>query len=441
MIKKSFKYLLISAFILGIKIAQAQSITGYIDYNAYNTGVSAGAKLAGKDQTGSGATGYMPGSNTPYTKQLSKAERESICSTLKSKKHETKTVSTDNDIVPSNVFETIYRTVEKIYIKVADLSILGDALMCHATHAGENEITIAGVKIFAYPNFGVWICGAVIYFFGFMLSLAIAFYIIDISFKLGLAVILLPIGVALWPFSWTKNKLQNLISIILKSAGIFVFLAMSASYALNMLSASIGGIETIFSAIDQENTDVISHYFTLFSTSFLVIVASLVYGQKLIGSTTKDYVDKFFPDNVFGGGSGSGAMGDASPMHHLSTQAVDFTKKKIVAPAASFVGDVATTQAGRATAGIGRKMNNLADKITGGSTPASRGTLKGNLQWASRGVLRAPGSLLEKVGGAMQDHKGKKSTGYISAAAEQKRLEEEEQRAAQERQNSWKEPD
>ena len=375
----------------------------------------------------------MPESNTPYTKQLSKYERENICQSLKAQKPKKTEVSTDNPIVPASAFNGVYEATANIYHKVADMSVLGDALMCHAAHAGKNEVTIpyTGIVLFSYPDISVWLCGFIIYFCGFMLLLGISFYIVDISFKLGMAVILLPIGIALWPFEWTKDKLTKLISIILKSAGIFIFLAITVSYALNMLSSSIGGLESILEAIDNENTDMVSETFSLFSLNFLIIMAVLVYSKKMISSTIQDYVDKFFPDAGFGGGSG------AYPMHHLSTQAIDFAKKKVVAPVASFAGDVAMTQAGRATAAVGRGMNSAVNKLTNASSPAPKNTAAGTLQRAGRGILRAPGMLLERVGGAMQDHKGKSKSSERYDRWESQREKEEREKAAQEEAKMW----
>ncbi|MBR1915801.1 MAG: hypothetical protein IJ830_05135 [Alphaproteobacteria bacterium] len=377
------------------------------------------------------ALAEMPESNTPYTKQLSKSERENICQSLKAQKPKKTEVSTDNPIVPASAFNGVYEATANIYHKVADISVLGDALMCHAAHAGKNEIKILGVTLFSYPDISVWLCGFIIYFCGFMLLLGISFYIVDISFKLGMVVILLPIGIALWPFEWTKDKLTKLISIILKSAGIFIFLAITVPYSLNMLSSSIGGLESIFEAIDNENTDLVSETFSLFSLNFLIIMAVLIYSQKMVSSTIQDYVDKFFPDAGFGGGSG------AYPMHHLSTQAIDFAKKKVVAPVASFAGDVAMTQAGRATAAVGRGMNSAVNKLTNASSPAPKNTAAGTLQRASRGILRAPGMLLERVGGAMQDHKGKSKSSERYDRWESQREKEEREKAAQEEAKMW----
>ena len=39
-----------------------------------------------------------------------------------------------------------------------------------------------------------------------------SFYMFDVAFNLSISIILLPLGIALWPFGWTKAKLKNIVS-------------------------------------------------------------------------------------------------------------------------------------------------------------------------------------------------------------------------------------
>lgn len=284
-----------------------------------------------------------------YSKQYTKSEKESICRQLQHNKQSTpkNPDGLGNGVIPDDVLMSIYNTTKSISDSIMLISILGDTLMCHASHAAKNQVTILKIKLFDYPDISIWLCGAVIYFFGFMLVLSITFYVVDISFKLGFAIILMPIGIALWPFDKTKDKLTILISIFLKSAAIFSFLAITVAYTLGMLSESLGGLRQVFEAIATNNTDYIADTFTLDASHFLLVCTALAYGMKLIGSTVPEYVDKFFPDKAFGG---------ASPMHHLSTQAMDFAKKKVVQPVASLTHDIVKTQAGKVTEKAGNLL-------------------------------------------------------------------------------------
>lgn len=290
-----------------------------------------------------------------YGRRLTLKERNQICDELKATREqnatsEPRTTSLGGGVIPDSVIANIYNTTRDISDATAFILVLGHALTCNAVNANSFKVTIAGIQLMSVPNIPVWSCGAIIYFFGFMLTLSVTFYLVDIAFKLGFAVIMLPIGVALWPFPITKDKLSILISIMLKNAAIFVFLALAVSYGLNLIGEAGGGLEDIFDRIDRNETDTISEDFSLASTNFLIIMFALVYSMKLIGSAVADYADKFFPDKAFGGGQ------SASPIHGSMTQAMDFAKKKAVDPVVSWAGDVAKTQAGRATAGVGKLL-------------------------------------------------------------------------------------
>lgn len=285
-----------------------------------------------------------------YGRKLSKAERESICSQIQAGALASpeRVKSIGGGIIPDSVLLSIFNTTKEISDASSFVLVLGHALTCHAVGPGAKSATILGVTLFKMPNISVWLCGAVVYFFGFMLTLSITFYLVDIAFKLGFAIIMLPIGVALWPFPATKDKLSALISIMLRSAAIFVFLALGVSYALNLIGASGGGLEEIFADIDNDKTDEVAENFSLASTHFLIILFTLLYSMKLVGSAVADYADKFFPDQTFG---------KASPIHGSMTQGMDFVKKKAVQPAAMWAGDVARTQMGRATVGAGKLLS------------------------------------------------------------------------------------
>lgn len=317
-------------------------------------------------------------STDQYTKTLSKQERQSLCSEIRSAtiKRSEDLKSPGGGIIPDVVLQSIYATTFNITNATSLILVLGHALTCHATRTDKQSVDLGPITLATYPNIPVWLCGAIIYFMGFMITLSITFYLVDIAFKLGFMVIVLPIGIALWPFPPTKNKLSIIISTILKNAAIFVFLGLTVSYTINLLSSAVGDLADVFLDIDTNKTDDIAEKFQLASTSFLIIVFALAYGMKLIGSAIADYADKFFPDNMFGKGQ------SASPIHGAMTQAMDFAKTELVAPAASYASDVASTQMGKATVAIGNKL---------------AGDGKG-----ARGFV---GGMMMRVGKKMQQHK------------------------------------
>jgi len=291
-----------------------------------------------------------PAWSADYGRTLSKSEKESICNQLRSSQQSTEAVEADGigiggEILPDSVFLNIFNTTRKISDTSAIVLVLGHALTCNAVHANRGEVGKWGITLMTYPNISVWLCGAIVYFFGFMITLSVTFYLVDIAFKLGFAVIMLPIGIALWPFPPTKDKLVTLISIILKNAAVFAFLAITVSYSIRLLDQATNGMEDLFARIDNNETDTVAQDFSLSASVFLVVLFALAYGMKLIGATITDYVDAFFQDKAFG---------SASPIHGSMTQAMDFAKKKAVDPVVSYARDATLTQAGRLTVGAGK---------------------------------------------------------------------------------------
>ena len=344
-----------------------------------------------------------------YNKTLSPSEKESICKKLQTATQQTPSEKNGlgGGIIPDEVLTNIYNATRSISNSISIVSALGDSLMCHAVHGNPWNVKIRDVVLATFPNIPIWLCGAIIYFFGFMLLLSITFYVVDVSFKLGFAIILMPIGVALWPFEKTKDKVVILISIFLKSAAILAFLAITVSYTVNMLSGSLTNLGDIFQAITVNDTDYIERSFSLASTNFLLVVAVLAYGMKLIGSTISNYVDKFFPDKAFGG---------ASPMHRLATQAVDFAKQKVVAPVAKYAGDVVETQAGRGLEKVGKfARGGYHEQVKGGIKNIGV-AVRNPKQTIEKARLSAAHGVSQVAAGAMKKFNDLKYGAQIAAA-------------------------
>lgn len=299
-------------------------------------------------------------------------------------------------IMPDAVLQKIYNTTYKMSTAVGKIMAMGHAVMCQATHAFRSELNIADVIVVRYTNIPMWFCGIIVYFIGFMITLSVVFYLVDIGFKLGFAVIMLPVAIALWPFPPTKDKLPMIISIILKSAAIFAFLSLTITYTFNLIDHAVGGIKEFSEMIDNNDINEASEKFSLFSMEFLLIVFALAYGMRLIGNTIPDYVDAFFSDQVFG---------NASPIHGSMTQAMDFAKKKAVAPVAKYAKDVAKTQTGNLMKGSGKL-------ISGGyNQQIKRGfQLMTNPKQAAKLGVGAAG----RAGAKLTDKVGKGFTGLVS---------------------------
>ena len=266
----------------------------------------------------------------------------------------------EGGLIPDTFMNNLLKYVAAVDYTVSTHLEIGHLLTCYATHVKAYNWVITVI-----PNIWLWFSGVLIWFAGFMMTLSVAYYLVDISFKLGFAIIALPITVGLWPFNITKGKLTACFSIILRSAGILIFLAMTVAAGLALVSAALnsgdensvaavqeasGGVSKLMTAIENNDADFVSEHFAFWGFAWIVILFAYLFAIKIIGSTMTDYVDKFFKDSVFG---------NKSPMHMEMTKKTDLAKKAAMRPI-KFGGKVASHQGGK-----------FANKLLGGGIKAA----------------------------------------------------------------------
>lgn len=289
------------------------------------------------------------------------------------------------EIVSSDVMNRIMFFAQNLDKNVSTNLVIGHAMTCWSMNGGAWDFSL-----FKMVNLWLWFCGALIWFVGFMLTLGIGYYLLDISFKLGFAIMALPVVIGLWPFNVTKGKVTAVISIMLKAAGTFVFLALTTTYALAMINVALRDVPTLFAKIEAGDAIWISNTFDLTGPYFLIILFVYLYSMKLISSTVSDYVDKFFKDSVFGG---------ADPMHGKLTQMTDFAKQQAMRPV-KWAG-------GKASDAVKKQVTEGAAKAAGATMEQSG---KG-VQAAGKG-MEAGGKAAQAGGkGLMSAGKGLSATG------------------------------
>ena len=314
-------------------------------------------------------------------------------------------ISSGYGIVSNGTIVNICTVNQTIDFKVSEFLLMGDALACFATHAGAKRIRLLTITLFKFPHLSILISGCAIWILGAILTLVIGFYLIDISFKIGFALLALPIGIALWPFKQTSKKLYSIIKLMMNSTGVFIFLSLGASFAVALFNAAfagVGGLDGIYSYINEGKTQELSEAFTVVSINFLLYIFAGVCGFRMLGKFVNDYNKKFFPDDT--------SLGNANPMHHRLTQAMDFAGQKIghaAKSAASYAGDVAATQAKRGAAhginAVGKGVQKaghfagyVAGDIKNGTNVASQ-----KLAEAGKNLGEVPGNIARGAGAAV----------------------------------------
>lgn len=259
------------------------------------------------------------------------------------------------DIVSANLMNKILRFSEGVSNEVAKNLIIGNALTCFSIKQGINWNFIIEIHI---PDIWLWLCGAAIWVVGLLLTITVCYYLIDIPFKLGFAIIALPVVIGLWPFDLTKDKFKDCMGIIFNATATFIFLAISTSYAMVLMDEALGNIENLEAAFEKDDVTYVSDLFDITGSRFLIIMFCYIYGFKMIGDFTKSLPDKFV-------GTGMGLGSSVSPMHHTATAATMWLGNKALAPV-KLATDIATHQGGKLATGIAAGVGNVA--AAGGRT-------------------------------------------------------------------------
>lgn len=306
-------------------------------------------------------------------------------------------VTKGTKVVSPQLINDIMGFTESMDKTVSTNLIIGHSLTCHSINAGAWRwtLTLVGKEAFtlAIPNFWIWLCGAAIWFCGFMLTLGFSYYLLDISFKMGFAVIAFPILMALWPFKPTASKLKSCVQMIIKAAGTFMMLGMTGSYALILVSKSIRNLDEFYKRIEAGDSEWISETFALTGPYFIIIVFAYLYSLKLIGSTVKDYVDRFFEGGII----------NKTPMHTEMTRMTDIAKKATVGAGKKVI---------KTTAKLGGKVTSKVANKAFSAAKFVKSKFKGKDEKDKENALSATGSAVQGAGTATKNSgKAVKQTG------------------------------
>lgn len=251
------------------------------------------------------------------------------------------------DIVSEDVMNKILRFSEGVSNEVATNLVIGNALTCFSIQQGYHWNFVIKIHI---PDIWLWLCGAAIWVVGFLLTLSVCYYLIDIPFKLGFAIIALPVVIGLWPFKMTAGKLKSCVMIAVNAAGTFLFLALSVSYAMVLISAGLRDKDKLLQAFTDDDVTYVQETFAITGPYFLIILFCYIYGFQMIGNITNKMPSKFF------GGSMTASAG--SPLHQMATGATNWVKGKVTAPL-KMARDIVANQAGKAATTVAKAAGNV----------------------------------------------------------------------------------
>ena len=362
-----------------------------------------GTDVIGDD---SGAMGDMSAASTevreepPYVEPSECAAAIDSSSTLLDDNLNSKTMFADD------ILMNMKSMMVKINQSLGALSMLGQGLRCYSWDIAPLEISAEPIQL-RIIRMNFYIPGMFIGLTAFFLSMAIGMYFIDISFKLGFAVVFLPLSLSLWPFPPTKDKFIENISIVIRNAMLFACISIGISYAIILISKGIlsEGWKDFWLIVDDrlqmagesqeynQNMQKFTESFSIDTTKVLIIIFCLFFAFKIVSSSVTAYLNRFF---------GEGALGAAeNAMHHMGTQAMGTISNVTVGKAGRLVRDIAITQTARGIKALGNKVtqNPINSKFGGGTSAA--GATKGGGENPRSPAPKQGG--IPKQGGKNQD--------------------------------------
>ena len=262
-----------------------------------------------------------------------------------------------------NTLQTsVVKMTKRIHVASSSMMKFGDMLLCNAVHgeASYYSLDLKLVKITAHlVCFDTFISGAVFYIMGFFIMVLASFYLFDIAFNLTIAIVLLPIGLALWPFAWTRDKLKKIIDSVVYYTGVFMFLPLGVVLAVKVLEEVVDkqfhkdGFNFL-AAYEADQSDLLRDHLGVFSLGFLAVLLCYLIALKLIPLMATEFCSHFF------GGALAGAQ--SNPLREKLEQAKNVLKDRTVGRAKRYGKDVAAHQAGKGIESLGNSHGNLLQR-------------------------------------------------------------------------------
>lgn len=252
----------------------------------------------------------------------------------------------------------------EINVSSSQMMKLADMLRCNSLHgeAATVKLEVKGISIYSKKLIAldIFVSSIILYVLGFFIMMIASFYMFDIAFNLSIAIVLLPLGLALWPFAWTRSHLKKVVESILYYTGVFIFLPLgiliSKSIIMTVIndafSASSGGAFDFWSAFAEDKSDLIKDNLGIFTLPFLKVLVCYIVAIRLIPLMAGEFCEHFFGGSLIG-----------SPISEKLSQAVSLVKSKTIDKVGKYATDVAKNQVGKKIEGMGNRKGNFAERF------------------------------------------------------------------------------
>ncbi len=225
----------------------------------------------------------------------------------------------------------------------------GDMLICASLYGKAAEIGVPFLPNIRLISLTLFFAGGIFYILGFMIMMIASFYMFDVAFNLVISIMLLPIGLSLWLFAWTKDKVSTIMLNIAYYTGLFIFLPLGILLGKTLVATVIdtalptGG--DIWNIYNYDQSELLEDHLGIIQRPFLMILLSYILAIKIIPLMADDFCTHFF-----------GAALVGNPMKENLAQLGNMVKKHTIDRAAKYAKDVAKHQTGNAIKNAGEKM-------------------------------------------------------------------------------------
>ncbi|MBR2273992.1 MAG: hypothetical protein IJ864_04095 [Alphaproteobacteria bacterium] len=275
----------------------------------------------------------------------------------------TQSANFDSIVALHQLNDNVTMMAEQVNAGASEMMKFADMIICNAVH-GRNSYTtfvvaekVLSVKIQLIDPL-LWLSGAVLYVLGFGILLIASFYMFDVAFNVSVTLLIMPLGLALWPFGWTRDKLKPMIESIAYYTGIFIFLPLGILLSVKLIKnvatdvfSGAGAAINFIQAFEEDNADIISDNLGFFSIGFLKILLCYIIAIRVVPLMADEFCTHFFGNSLLG-----------SPLSEKITQGVDILKKKTIGRVSKYGQNVAKHQVGEMVKKSGDKNGNFLDR-------------------------------------------------------------------------------
>lgn len=233
---------------------------------------------------------------------------------------------------------SVYAAVKMFSEAAAQLPAIGGSLICISVNEGTKFII----------NLEMFIQGAVIYVFGWAITLACCFYLLDSVVRFGIFCALLPFFIASWPFKitfkYTKTGTDIFMNAFFNFAMIGLVISLATELLVQAVSGEDGGFDELINAINNpDDVEPLRKMMDITGMKFLVLIACGLFAFKLV-----EQINQLATQLAGGGGS----QGIGNKIGGVAAQAA----KKVAGVAAS---------GGKAVGGAAYELSGAKAKVEG----------------------------------------------------------------------------